>query len=283
MRPLWHQALDGQIEKLFEKGNHREALRLFGQHRESLAEGAAPKLLQNVGNSYLALGFPDPAVRYFQAAWQGGAQGAPALVLSWAEALFGQGKAAEAASLVQSLLDRSAGTTPVQQGRALRLLVRCLAQQRLYLEAYKTMEAASRRNPRWEQDPENRYLQGMVCSEIPGLGQKALPALRQAAAAGLDPGRTALAYEKMGDLYFGDKQYEEAWQVYYQALRRRPEAKGTYLAKKLTQCRLLVEERRPGSSPGKGTAEADPFWKKLYEHRSAQQKLEKNLSELRLK
>lgn len=281
-QPLLQQALAGQIEKLFEKGDHREVLRLFGLHRESLGEGADPKLLQNVGNSYKALGLYDPAVRYFQAAWQGGAQGSPALVLDWAEALAGQGKAAEAASLVQNLLDRPAGAAPDQPGRALRLLVRCLVQQRLYLEAYKTLEAAGRRNPRWEQDPENRFLQGIVCFEIPGMGPKALQALRQFTAAGLDPGRTALAYEKIGDLSFADKQFEEAWRAYYQALRLQPEVKGTYLAKKLTQCRLLVEERRRGSLAENGSGEMDPFWKRLQEHRSAQEKLENKVSELRL-
>jgi tetratricopeptide (TPR) repeat protein len=257
-------------------------LRLFGLHRESLGEGADPKLLQHVGNSYKALGFYDPAVRYFQAAWQGGAQGSPALVLDWAEALAGQGKAAEAASLVQNLLDRPAGPAPDLSGRARRLLVRCLVQQRLYLEAYKTLEEAGRRNPRWEQDPENRFLQGIVCFEIPGMGPKALQALRQFTAAGLDPGRTALAYEKIGDLSFADKQFEEAWRAYYQALRLQPEVKGTYLAKKLTQCRLLVEERRRGSPAEIGSAEGDPFWKRLQEHRSAQEKLENKVSELRL-
>lgn len=281
-QPLLQQALTGQIAKLSEKGDHREVLRLFGLHRESLGAGTDPKLLQNVGNSYQALGFYDPAVRYFQAAWQGGAQGSPDLVLAWAEALAGQGKAAEAASLIQNLPEGPAGSAPDQQGRALRLLVRCLVQQRLYLEAYKTLEGAGRRIPRWEQDPENRYLQGIVCSEIPGLGQKALQALRHSTTAGLDPDRTALAYEKIGDLSFADKQFEEAWRAYSQALRLQPEARGTYLAKKLTQCRLLVEERRRGSLAENGLGEADPFWKKLLEHRSAQEKLETKVGELRL-
>jgi tetratricopeptide (TPR) repeat protein len=276
------RSLAGQIGMAFEKGHYREVLRLAGRHRELLKESADPGLLQQVGNSYRALGFYGGAVRSFQAAWQGGAQGAPGLVLDWAESLAGQDKFAEAASLVQDLLERPNAMRD-QQGRAVRLLVRCLYRQRLYPEALKTLEEAGRPHSRWFQDPENQYWLGLAGSEIPGCGPKALAAFRQFVVSGQDPGRTALAYEKMGDLYFADQRYEEAWRAYYQACRLQPPAPGTFAAKKLTQCRLLVEGRRGGPAPGNGADEPDPFWKKLYEHRSAQQKLEKNLSELRLK
>jgi tetratricopeptide (TPR) repeat protein len=275
------QDLVKQIETCFEKGDHREVLRLFGLNREAFRGGAEPRLLQLVGNSYKALGFYDPAVRTFQAAWQGGAQGSPALVLDWAEALAGKGKAAEAASLIQTLLERPAGPREEQE-RAARLLVRCLYQQRRYPEALKTLETAGRRFPQWDQDPETRYLLGIVCFEIPGMGSKSLPALRQFVGVSQDPVKTAAAYEKIGDLCFENRHYEEAWRAYYQAGRLQPQAKGTFLAKKLTQCRLLVAERRPGSAPGNEVAETDPFWKKLSEYRAAQQKLEKKVSELRL-
>ncbi|MBI5584034.1 MAG: tetratricopeptide repeat protein, partial [Deltaproteobacteria bacterium] len=274
------QDLVRQIGMVFEKGDHREVLRLFGLHREALLKGADPRLLQQVGNSYKALGFYDPAVRTFQAAWQGGAQGSPALVLDWAEALAGKGKVAEAVSLIQTLLERPLESRE-QQEKAVRMLVRYLYRQRLYPEALKTLETAGRRFPRWDQDPENRYLLGIICFEIPGMGPKSLTALRQFVAVSQDPLKMAAAYEKIGDLYFDNKQYQEAWRVYYQAGRLQPESKGTFLAKKLTQCRLLAEER-PSGAAGNGVAETDPFWKKLSEHRSDQRKLDKQVNELRL-
>jgi tetratricopeptide (TPR) repeat protein len=280
-QPLLRQALTGQIKSLFEKGDHREVLRLYGLHRGTLQEGVDPGLLQQIGNSYKGLGFYDPAVRFYQAAWQGGGQGSPGLVLDWAEALAGQGQSAEAAASIQNVLDRpvAAGDQPQ---RAFRLLARCQYQQRLYHEALKTLEMAGRRFPKWDQDPENLYLQGLVCFEIPGSGPKALQAFRQFVALGQDPVRLAVAYEKIGDLCFGDNKYEAAWRAYYQAGRLQPETQGTFLAKKIAQCRLLVEERPGRPAPENGTAESDPFWKKILEYRSAQQKLDKKIGELRL-
>ena len=118
--------------------------------------------------------------------------------------------------------------------------------------------------------------------KCPGLNLKAYEALRKFIVRSQDPAKTALAYERIGDLYFSEKKVSEAREAYQQAqqLNRRPAS--PFLGQKITQCRSLLEPKGQGLNPANPSGEMDPFWKKVYGARASYQTLEKKISDLRL-
>lgn len=277
----FRQDLTREMEALAQKGAHREVIRRYRLHQGDLEQEPNSDLLILVGKSFRALGFFDPALRLFHKAWQGEAQGSPRLILEWSETLVDKEDWAAAHPLIRSLVDH-ADAAPAQKLQGYRLLARCLSKQNLHLEAYKTLEAARTRFPKMIPDAEFLFLEGMTAFEIPGLGRKAQEALKAVVILNQEPSKKGLAHERLGDLFFGEKRYLDAWRAYYQAYRLTATQSSPFLVKKLTQCRLLTEEKKPGSSSEKGVIENDLFWNKLYEARFNQRQLEKQVGALRL-
>ena len=269
------------MERLFEKGAHREVIRLFLLYEEDLRDDPLPRLTILAGHSFKALGLYEAAIQFYQTAWKGEEQESPALILDWAEALLEKENPTAALPLVQKLVDHPA-LPGDQKLKAYRLLIRSLHRQGRVLEALKAWEAAVTLFPALARDPESRFMEGILAFEVPGLTQKAFQALRGVAAQIQDPVKTAIAYERLGDLFFGERQYEEAWRAYYQSGQVHQAGGSPFLSKKITQCRLMLEPKKPGQSPGTPVIETDPFWKKLQETRVYQHHLENQVNALRL-
>ncbi len=269
------------LEGLVAQANHREVLRLYHRQREAFQDCPEPRLFVLLGKSYKALGLPDLAGRYFQTAWQRGAQEPREMLVDWAEVLIEKGDQASAAPLLRKLIDHPSVPENTKQ-RAYLLLGQNCYEQRNYAESLKILEESISRYPSLEAYPERWYLLGSLYYESPALNFKAYDALRKFIARSQDPAKTALAYERIGDLYFKEKKVPEAREAYHQAqqLNRRPAS--PFLTKKITQCRLLLEPKGQGVNPANPSGETDPFWKKVYESRARQKTMEKKISDLRL-
>ena len=275
------RALIPALEGLFSQANYPEVVRLYHQHREALQDCPEPRLLVLLGKSFQALGLPDQAARYFQEAWQRGNQEPQEMLVDWAEVLIEKGDQAAAAPFLRKLIDQPSVPEKTKQ-RAYLLLGQIWYGQHQYAEGLKILEESIARYPSPEAYPERWYLLGCLYDEGPALHLKAYEALKRFIVLSRDPARTALAYERIADLYFRENKIPEAWEAYQQArqLDRRPAS--PYLAQKITQCRLLLEPKGQGSTPANPSGEIDPFWKKVYESRAGQQTLEKKISDLRL-
>ncbi len=275
------RALIPVLEGFFAQSNYTEVLRSYYRHREALPDSPEPRLFVLLGKSFKALGLPDQAGRYFQAAWQRGNQEPREMVVDWAEILIEKGDQASAVPLLRKLIDHPS-VPEIEKLRAYLLLGRGWYRQGNYVEGLKILEESIARYPSTEAYPERWYLLGSLYYESPALNLKAYEALRKFIVRSQDPAKTALAYERIGDLYFREKKGAAAWEAYHQAqqLNRRPAS--PFLAQKINQCRLFLEPKGQGSIPANPTGEIDPFWKKVYDSRASQQVLEKKISDLRL-
>jgi tetratricopeptide (TPR) repeat protein len=275
------RALIPTLEGLFAQANYTEVIRLYHQHREALQDCPEPRLFFLLGKSFKALGLPDQAGRYFQAAWQRGNREPQEMLVDWAEVLIEKGDQASAVPLLRKLIDLPSVPENTKQ-QAYLLLGRGLYRQGNYAEGLKILEESIARYPSLEAYPERWYILGSLYYENPALNVKAYEALRKFIVRSQDPAKTALAYERIGDLYFREKKVAEAWEAYQQAqkLNRRPAS--PFLAQKITQCRLLLEPEGRGKIPTNPSDGIDPFWKKVYDSRASQQTLEKKISDLRL-
>ncbi len=275
------RALIPELEGLFTRASYMEVIRLYHPHREALQDCPDPRLFVLLGKSFKALGLPDQAGRYFQAAWQRGNQEPQEMLVDWAEVLIEKGDQASAAPFLRKLIDHPSAPENTKQ-RAYLLLGQGWYGQRNYAEGLKILEESIARYPSPEAYPERWYLLGSLYYEIPALNPKAYEALRQFIARSQDPAKTALAYERIGDLYFREKKLSEAWEAFQQAQQVKRQPASPFLAQKISQCRLLLEPKGQGSTPANPAGEIDPFWKKVYESRASQQSLEKKISDLRL-
>ena len=275
------RAMIPELEGLFTRANYTEVIRLYHQHREALQDCPEPRLFVLLGKSFKALGLPDQAGRYFQAAWQRGNQEPQEMLLDWAEVLIEKGDLASAAPLLRKLIDHPSVPEKTKQ-RAYLLLGQGWYGQRNYAEGLKILEESIARYPSLEAYPERWYLLGSLYGESPVLNLKAYEALRKFIVRSQDPAKTALAYERIGDLYFREGKVSEAREAFQQAqqLNRRPAS--PFLTQKIIQCRLLLEPKGSGSNAANPPGETDPFWTKVYESRASQQTLEKKISDLRL-
>ena len=203
------------------------------------------------------------------------------MLLDWAEVLIEKGDQTSAAPLLRKLIDHPSVPENTKQ-RAYLLLGQGWYGQRNYAEALKILEESIARYPSPEAYPERWYLLGSLYSESPVLNLKAYEALRKFIVRSQDPAKTALAYERIGDLYFREGKVSEAREAFQQAqqLNRRPAS--PFLTQKIIQCRLLLEPKGPGSNAANPSGETDPFWTKVYESRASQQTLDKKISDLRL-
>ncbi len=277
----FQRALISTLEGLVTQANYVEVIRLYHRHREAFQDYPEPRLFVLLGKSFKALGLPDPAGRYFQTAWQRGVQEPREMLVDWAEVLIEKGDQASAAPLLRKLIDHPSVPEDTKQ-RAYLLLGQSCYGQRNYAESLKVLEESISRYPSLEAYPERWYLLGSLYMESPAVKLKAHEALRKFIALSQDPAKTALAYERIGDLYFKEKKVSEAREAYQQAqqLNRRPAS--PFLVEKITQCRLLLEPKSQGLNPAHPSGEIDLFWKRVYESRASQQTLEKKISELRL-
>jgi hypothetical protein len=189
------------LEGLFTQANYTEVIRLYHQHREALQDGPDPRIFVLLGKSFKALGLPDPAGSYFQAAWQGWNQEPREMLVDWAEVLIEKGDQASAVPLLRKLIDHPSLPENAQQ-RAYLLLGRSWYRQRHYAEGLKILEESIARYPSLNAYPERWYLLGALYSENQGFNLKALAALRLFIGRSQDPAKTALAYEQIGDLCF---------------------------------------------------------------------------------
>ena len=281
LQSRFRSALLPELEGLFNRANYKEVLRLFYQDHEDLRDCPEPRLFVLLGKSFKALGLPDQAGRYFQAAWQRGNQEPQEMLVDWAEVLIEKGDQASAAPLLRKLIDHPSIPETTKQ-RAYLLLAQGWYGQRNYTEALKILEESIARYPSLDAYPERWVLLGSLYSENPGFNLKAFAALRLFIGRSQDPSKTALAYERIGDLYFREGKVSEAREVFQQAqqLNRRPAS--PFLTQKIIQCRLLLEPKGPGSNAANPSGETDPFWTKVYDSRASQQTLEKKISDLRL-
>jgi tetratricopeptide (TPR) repeat protein len=275
------RALIPVLEGLFTQAHYTEVIRLYHQHREALQDCPEPRLFVLLGRSFKALGLPDQAGRYFQAAWQRGNQEPQEMLVDWAEVLIEKGDQATAVPLLRKLIDLPSVPENTKQ-RAYLLLGQGWYRQGNFAEGLKILEESISRYPSLEAYPERWYLLGSLYFENPALNLKAYEALRKFIVRSQDPAKTALAYEKIGDLYFREKKIAEAWEAYHQAQQLNRRTASPFLAQKVTQCRLLLEPKGQGSNPANPSGEIDPFWKKIYDSRASQQTLEKKISDLRL-
>jgi tetratricopeptide (TPR) repeat protein len=275
------RALIPELEGLFTRANYKEVIRLYHQHREALQDCPEPRLFVLLGKSIKALGLPDLAGRYFQAAWQRGNQEPQEMLVDWAEVLIEKGDQASAAPLLRKLIDHPSVPENTKQ-RAYLLLGQGWHRQRDYVEALKILEESIARYPSPDAYPERWYLLGSLYYENPALNCKADEALRKFILRSQDPAKTALAYEKIGDLFFREGKVSEAREAFQQAqqLNRRPAS--PFLTQKIIQCRLLLDPKGPESKAANPARETDFFWTKVYESRAGQQTLDKKISDLRL-
>jgi tetratricopeptide (TPR) repeat protein len=275
------RAMIPELEGLFTRAKYAEVIRLYHQHREALRDCPEPRLFVLLGKSFKALGLPDLAGRYFQAAWQRGNQEPQDMLLDWAEALIEKGDLASAAPLLRKLIDQPSVTGKTKQ-RAYLLLGQGWYGQRNYAEGLKVLEESIARYPSLEAYPERWFLLGSLYGESPVLNPKAYEALRKFIVRSQDPAKSALAYERIGDLYFREGKVSEAREAFQQAqqLNRRPAS--PFLTQKIIQCRLLLGPKGSGSNAANPPGETEPFWTKVYESRVSQQTLEKKISDLRL-
>ncbi len=275
------RALIPELEGLFTRANYTKVIRLYHQHREVLQDCPEPRLFVLLGKSFKVLGLPDQAGRYFQAAWQRGNQGPQDMLLDWAEILIEKGDQTSAAPLLRKLIDHPSVPENTKQ-RAYLLLGQGWYKQRNYAEGLKILEESIARYPSLEAYPERWYLLGSLYYESPVLNLKAYEALKKFIVRSQDPAKTALAYERIGDLSFRAGKVSEAQEAFQQAqqLNRRPAS--PFLTQKIIQCRLLLEPKGSGSKATNPPGETDPFWAKVYESRASQQALEKKISDLRL-
>ena len=281
LQSRFRSALLPELEGLFNRANYKEFIQRFYQNHEDLRDGPEPRLFVLLGKSFKALGLTDQALRYFQAAWQRGAQDPQEMHLDWAEILMEKGDQASALPLLRKLLDHPSVADDLKL-RAYLLSGQGGYRQRKPAEALKILEESIARYPSLDAYPERWYLLGALYSENPGLDPKAFAALRLFIARSQDPSKTALAYERIGDLYFREGKVSEAREAFQQAqqMNRRPAS--PFLTQKIIQCRLLLEPKGPGSNTTNPSGETDPFWTKVYESRASQVTLEKKISDLRL-
>jgi tetratricopeptide (TPR) repeat protein len=275
------KALIPVLEGLFTQANYTEVIRLVHRHREALQDFPEPRLFVLLGKSFKSLGLPDQAGRYFQAAWQRGNQEPQEMLLDWAEVLIEKNDLASAVPLLRKLIDHPSVPENTRQ-RAYLILGQGWYRQRNYAEGLKVLEESIDRYPSLEAFPDRWYLLGSLYYESPALNLKAYEAFRKFIIRSQDPSKTALAYERIGDLHFRVGKTSDAWEAYRRAWQLNPRPASPFLVQKITQCRLLLEPKGQGSNPTNPPGETDPFWKKVYESRVGQQTLEKMISDLRL-
>jgi tetratricopeptide (TPR) repeat protein len=275
------RALIPELEGLFNRAGYTEVLRLYSLHQGDLRDSPDPRLFQLVGNSFKALGLPDPAGKYFQAAWQRGNQDPQGMHLDWAEAFMEKGDPASAVPLLRRVIDHPTVSEDHKQ-RAYLLLGQAWARQGNQTEALKILEESISRYPSQAACPDRWFLLGTLYAETPGFQSRAREVLLQFAGRSQDPDKTVAAYERIGDLYFREGKFSEAGWAFQQAqpFNRRPAA--PFLTQKINQCRWLLEPKGQGLNPASAAGETDAFWKRVYVARAGQQALEKKIGELRL-
>jgi tetratricopeptide (TPR) repeat protein len=275
------RALIPELEGLFNRAEYTEVLRLYSFHQEDLRDSPDHRLFQLVGKSFKVLGLPDPAGKYFQAAWQRGNQEPQAMHLDWAETFMEKGDPASAVPLLRRLIDHPTVSENLKL-QAYLLLGQAWARQGNTAEALKILEESIARYPSPAACLDRWVLLGTLYAEMPGFHSKALDTLRQFAGRSQDPAKTAAAYERIGDLYFKEGKFSDARESYQKAQPVDRRSSAPFLTQKITQCRRLSEPWGQAGNPANPSGETDAFWKRVYEARAGQQALEKKIGELRL-
>ena len=162
-----------ELEGLFAQANYTEVIRLYHRHREALPDCPETRLFVLLGKSFKALGLPDQAGRYFQAAWQRGNQEPQEMLVDWAEALIEKGDLASAVPLLRKMIDHPSVPENTKL-RAYLLLGRTWYRQGNYAEGLKILEESIARYPSPEAYPERWYLLGSLYHEMSGFEPQGL-------------------------------------------------------------------------------------------------------------